>query len=154
MGDVDAGIEVGGFVDYKWEQLQARMELRQGWGGHEGMVADAQVNYTDNYGPLRFAAGPRLSWASADYHETYFGINARQSARTGLVRYEPGNGLVSYGVGSVAILPVADRVSVTAFAGYDRLGDQVTDSPLIDERGSDDQLTTGLGISYRFGFNG
>lgn len=152
MGDVDTTFELGGFADYQWNVLQSRLELRQGVGGHEGVVADAQVNYSDSLGPIRFGAGPRLKWASADYNQTYFGVDAAQSARTGLARYEADAGIVSYGVGASGMMPVTDSISMVAFAGYDRLGDQAKDSSFIEERGDENQMSIGLGVSYRFGF--
>ena len=153
MSDVDTAIEIGGFADYQWRNVQSRVEFRQGMGGHEGFIASAQMNYTGNAGPVRFGAGPRITWASADYNQTYFGIDARQSARTGLAAYDPDGGIASYGVGGFAAMPLTDSVSLTAFAGYDRLGEQAADSPLVEERGSDDAVTAGIGVSYRFGWN-
>ncbi len=153
MGDIDATLEVGGFVDYRWGVVQSRLELRQGFGGHEGFVADANLNYADNVGPVRFSVGPRLTYASQDYNQTYFGINAAQSAGTGLAQYNADGGLVSYGFGAFAMMPLAQALSLTAFGGYDWLGDEAADSPLVRQRGDDQQLSLGLGLSYRFGFN-
>jgi outer membrane scaffolding protein for murein synthesis (MipA/OmpV family) len=39
------------------------------------------------------------------------------------------------------------------FAGYDRMGDVVTDSSLIKQEGEANQITVGAGISYRFGWD-
>jgi outer membrane protein len=46
LGNVGATAEVGGFVDYwpvPW--LRARVELRQGFGGHHGIVSDETVDF-------------------------------------------------------------------------------------------------------------
>lgn len=152
MGEVDTAFEVGGFIDYQWQKLQTRLEVRQGFGGHEGVVADLELNYRGRLGDGFFAVGPRMTWASADYNQTYFGVDATQAAATGLAQYNAGSGIASYGVGGFALIPLRDKVTLTAFAGYDRLADEVADSSFIRERGTANQLTVGLGVSYAFNF--
>lgn len=151
MGDVDAAPELGGFAQYNYGRLAPRLEVRQALGGHEGMVAEARLNYTDNAGPVVFSFGPRAKWASENYTQTYFGVNAAQSARTGLARYTADGGLVSYGVGGMARMPIAKNVAVTGFAGYDHMGEAATDSSFIKARGESDQIMVGAGVSYKFG---
>jgi outer membrane scaffolding protein for murein synthesis (MipA/OmpV family) len=45
------------------------------------------------------------------------------------------------------------KINLRSFAGYDRLGDAAKDSSLIQERGEENQMSVGLGVSYRFGFD-
>src|SRR5262249_51959853 len=46
LGDVGATAEIGGFVDY-WPTpwLRARVEVRQGFGGHHGVVSDGTADF-------------------------------------------------------------------------------------------------------------
>jgi outer membrane scaffolding protein for murein synthesis (MipA/OmpV family) len=156
LGDVDTAIELGGFAQYTYEKKRARVEVRHGYGGHEGLIGDVSLNYGNTYTgfgpPILYSLGPRATIADADYNNTYFGINQTQSINSGLARYSADSGLVSYGVGAFALLPLTDSVSVSTFAGYDRLGAEVTDSSLIKERGSKNQFVTGMSLSYKFGY--
>lgn len=155
LGDVDGAPELGGFIEYDLLPfLEAKAELRQAIGGHEGLVGDLGVNYKTQIGgfdrPVYFSAGPRMRVASEDYTESYFGIDAGQSARSGLAAYTPEGGVVSYGVGSSLTVPVTEKVRTTVFAGYDRLGDEAADSPLVEQRGSANQGMAGITIGYSF----
>ncbi len=49
-------------------------------------------------------------------------------------------------------MSVSKSVSVGVIAGYDRLGSEAADSPLIKECGDKNQFRGGLRISYKFGF--
>lgn len=150
LGDVSTAGEAGGFFQYTAHSLSLRTELRQGFGGHTGWLWDNSLNYNGNSGPVRYSFGPRLSFAGQDYVNTYFGIDANQSARSGLGTYRNDGGLASYGFGASAMIPVSDTISVTAFTGYTRLADNLADSPLVRSRGSANQFTLGLGVGYRF----
>jgi outer membrane protein len=156
LGDVDGTMELGGFVEYNYEPITTKVEIRQGVDGHEGMIGDVSLSYGNTYmglgPPIIYSFGPRATFADSDYNNAYFGINQTQSTRSGLARYNADSGLVSYGVGAFALLPVTDSVSVSTFAGYDRLGAEVTDSPLIKERGSENQFVAGMTVSYQFGY--
>lgn len=158
MGDVDLALEFGGFVQKGFvnNQLRARAEVRQGTGGHEGVVADTNLSWNGmkRDRSLLYSAGVRATWASSDYTNAYFGVNALQSAATGLAPFRTGSGLVSAGVNASLTKPLGRfgrDGAVTLFTSYDRLGDVVADSTLIRERGERNQFTLGLAYGYRFG---
>lgn len=154
MGDIGVAGEAGAFVEKRFgakRQWRARAEVRQGFGGHEGVVGDVQAAYSGRTGRVLYSVGPRATFASADYMQTYFGVDAGQSARTGLAVSRPDGGLVSYGLGANVIRPLDRRRVVTLFAGVDRLGGEPAGSSLIRERGQRTQFTVGLGYGFRFG---
>lgn len=154
FGDIDPTLELGGFVEYKWGSFTPKIELRQGVDGHKGMLAEAGINYggslTQFGPPIIFALGPRVTFADPDYNNVFFGINQTQSANSGLNQYKASSGVVSYGVGGFALLPITEKVSLYGFGGYERLGTEPGDSPLIEQRGSKNQFVCGLSASYKF----
>lgn len=150
LGDVSVAGEVGGFVERRLGAWRARVEVRQGFGGHTGIVADGSINYQARLGRTFMSFGPRATLASGDFMETYFGIDAAQSQRSGLRPYAPSGGLLSYGVGGSLIRPLDRRSAVTLFTGLDRLAEEPGDSPLVRDRGRRMQFTLGLGYGYRF----
>lgn len=154
MGDVNAAAELGGFVEKSFGsrgQWRLRGEVRRGFGGHEGLVADASLNARVRAGRTIISFGPRLSAASSDYMQTFFGIDADQSLRTGLARYKAGGGLLSYGAGGTVIRPLDRRSAITLFTSLERLAGPAADSPLIRERGRPTQFTLGIGYGFSFG---
>src|SRR6266478_1063955 len=64
LGDIGATVELGGFLEYfPVDWFRTRVETRQGFGGHHGVVADFSA---DAIVPIiqgvTFSAGPRFTW--------------------------------------------------------------------------------------------
>ncbi|MEF3695995.1 MipA/OmpV family protein [Desulfolutivibrio sp.] len=156
LGNVDATIELGGFVEYSIGPFTYQLELRQGLGGHKGFIAETGLNlkgFIEKSGkPIMYSFGPRATFADANYNNAYFGISKNQSTNSGLSRYDAVAGLVSYGVAGFVAVPVMDSFSIGVFGGYDRLARVASDSPLIKKRGDANQFTGGMRITYEFGF--
>jgi len=154
LGDVDAAAELGGFASYQRNAWRARVELRQGVGGHDGLVGDVSLDYTGGDRHWRYAIGPRMRFGSADFVSAYFGVDAGQSARSGLPIFDADGGVNSAGVGFSAIIPQDRNITLVLFGGYDRLLGDIADAPLVDLRGSPDQFTLGASLSWQFDFGG
>jgi len=148
------GVEAGGFAEaYPTDWLRARVEVRQGIRAHSGIVADAAVDaFTDITPELRASAGPRVTLASSDYFDTYYGVNARQSAASGLSGYKPGGGVKSVGFGGALTWKASQNWTTSTFLEYTRLTGPAADSSLVRERGDRNQLLIGVSASYKFNF--
>jgi outer membrane protein len=155
LGDVGWTLELGAFAEYwalPW--LRTRVEVRQGLGGHHGIVsditADAVVPLTN---ALTLSAGPRMTLATADALRPYFGVNAAQSLGSGLPIFEPKGGVRSFGFGVQARQQWSAQWATNLFLEYDRLVGDAARSPIVAGSGSPNQLTVGLGVSYAFDFS-
>lgn len=152
LGDVGLTAEVGGFVDYwptRW--LRARVEVRQGFGGHAGVVSDQMLDVIVPVTPQwTLSGGPRLTEATREANFPYFGIDAGQSAASGLPVYDPGGGLRSFGLGTQARYQWNPQWASHAFVEYSRLADGIANSPIVAVRGSADQAMFGFGTTYSF----
>ena len=153
LGDIDVGLEAGGFVEYyplSW--LRARAELRRGFIAHDALMGDLKLDAFARLGDNWIAAaGPRLSLAGGDYQQTYFGVTPQQSAASGLPVFQPRGGLLSYGAAAQVTYHWTKRVESTAYATANRLVGDAADSPLVTERGSRNQF--GAGVSTRWTFD-
>src|SRR5690606_36465143 len=99
LGNVDAAGEAGGFVHYDLRPFSAGAEVRQGFGGHEGVVGDFFLAWSGLLGErTRISAGPSVTLASSDFTESYFSINSAQAARSGYSPYNADGTYVSYGL--------------------------------------------------------
>lgn len=154
MGDVPGTVSLGAFAEYNLKQYRFKLQVNQGVTGHEGLFAEAKVNYsgviTYNGPPLIYSFGPNIKFGNSTHTNAYWGVTSEQAARSGLEQYRAAAGILSYGVGGFALLPVTKTISVSLFAGYDRLASPVTNSPLVQVRGSVNQVATGLSLSYGF----
>jgi outer membrane protein len=152
LGNVGATLEVGGFVDY-WptDWLRARLELRQGIGGHHGVVSDQTVDVVVPVSPQwTVSGGPRMTIASKEANTPYFSVDANQSVASGLPTYDAGGGVRSIGAGAQARYQWTPRWASHAFVEYWRLTGDVGNSPIVTERGAPDQAMFGLGTTYSF----
>jgi len=154
LDPVKFGVEAGGFVEvYPTDNIRLRGEVRRGIRSHSGVVADVAVDVFDDLSPtIRVSGGPRLSLASADYFDAYYGVSAGESARSGLPRYTPGGGIKSVGAGAAITWKTTDKITTSFFTEYVRLLGPAADSPLVERRGSPNQLSVGVSATYRFDF--
>lgn len=154
LGDVDGTIEVGGFLEYDTRPLNARIEIRQGLNGHEGLIGElslrtgARLVVADR--PVIIRVGPDVTLVDDAYNDTFFGVDAGQSAASGLDAFDADGGLLSYGLGSTVVMPFNDHVAAVTFLGYRRLAGDAADSSLVEDRGSPDQVTAGFFLNYSF----
>jgi MipA family protein len=155
VGDVDFTVEAGGFVQvFPGRNLRLRAELRQGIGGHKGLVgdlgADLVVRDEDTY---VFSIGPRARWGDDDFHEAYFGVPVAIPA-SGLAAYDPHSGF--YAVGAMAGLTykLGRNWGVRSYVGYDRLIGDAARSPIVRAFGSRDQFSGGAGLFLEFNIGG
>jgi outer membrane scaffolding protein for murein synthesis (MipA/OmpV family) len=154
LDPVKWGAEAGGFAEiYPTDWLRLRGELRQGIRAHHGIVADVAADaFADVTETVRISGGPRLSIASADYFEAYYGVGSEESAKSGLKPYHPGGGLKSFGTGGAVTWKATEKVTASLSGEYARLAGPAADSSLVKERGSVDQFMIGLSTTYRFDF--
>lgn len=153
LSEVKWGGELGGFADvYVTDWMRARAEVRQGIRAHDGLVADVAVDaFTDIAPDLRVSAGPRMTFATSGYTSAYYGVDAAESAASGLSQYNPDGGVTSYGAGGAITWNATDKITMSAFTEYKRLAGPAADSSLVQERGSKNQLMFGVSASYKFG---
>jgi outer membrane protein len=152
VGDVNRTLEAGAFAQYELsDAFRLRAELRQGIGGHEGLVGNVGADYVtrdgDNY---LFSIGPRLRFGDGKFQRAFFGIDDEAALASGLPLYRPDSGLYAVGAVSSARYEIGGGWGLFGFARYDRLVGDARKSPIVEEFGSDNQFSAGIGISRTF----
>jgi len=152
LGNVDFTVEAGGFVEF-WptQWLRTRGELRQGFGGHHGVVGDLMADLVMPVTPqLTLSGGPRTTLMSDKALDPYFSVNSVQSVNSGLPVYNAGGGFYSWGAGAQARYQWNPTWATYVFVEYERLIGGAGDSPIVTLRGSRDQWQVGVGVTYSF----
>lgn len=152
LGNVDFAFEAGGFVEF-WptEWLRGRAELRQGFGGHHGLVSDLMADLVVPVAPqLTLSGGPRTTIMSGSAVSPYFSVDGQQSVASGLPVYEASGGFYSYGAGAQARYQWTPQWASHVFVEYERLVGDAANSPVVALRGSRDQIQAGVGVTYSF----
>jgi len=156
VGNVGFTVEAGGFVELlPAPNFRLRAELRQGLGGHKGLVGDIGADFiVRDENTYIFSIGPRLRWADNDFHDAYFGVTPTVSGATGLAAFDPNSGF--YAVGAVAGLTykLGDNWGLQGYAGYDRLIGDAGNSPIVAAFGSRSQFSGGAGLFIEFNIGG
>jgi outer membrane protein len=152
LGNVDWAVELGVFAEYWWlPWLRTRAELRNGIGGHHGLVGELTADAVYKFAPRwTLAGGPRMTLVSAQALDPYFGISAAQSVASGLPVYTAKGGVYSYGAGVQLRYDINTRWETYTYLEYERLTGDAANSPLIVQRGTRDQLSAGIGLTYSF----
>ncbi len=157
MADIDATFEAGLLIGFKYvnpsnrrQRFRAGVTFTHDVGGeHEGFVIDV---FARAWGPLgkRFdlGLGAGITFADDDYMATYFSVNASDAARSGLPIFAAEGGVRDFRVFPVLVMHLSQHWHLAAGIRYSRLLSDAEDSPLVDDRGSADQLAAGVGVIY------
>jgi outer membrane protein len=149
MGDIDFAAEPGVFAEVTTGPLQAGVELRQALGGHEGLLAEARVDYRLRLGQVGISFGPRVRYGDDTHTQAFYGVSPAQAVRAGLPSYRPEGGIQTIGLGAGAAWRVSPAWTLVAFGEAGTLQGDAKDSPLVRLRGQDDYQTFGFALSTR-----
>ena len=152
LPDVGWTVEAGGFVQYQLTPtLRARAELRQGLGGHGGLIGVAGLDYVvRDRDRWLVSIGPRLTFSNGRYQRAYFGVAPGDAPAAGLPAFEPDGGLHAAGATGSIIRQLTKRWGVFGFVRYDRLLGGPGASPVTRGFGARDQLSGGAALTYSF----
>ena len=122
LGDIDSTIEAGGFISYRIKPWRFELEARQDVGSeHDGALVEMSAGTTLPFDtPLVFVA-LGATWASDDYMESFFGIDAKQSANSGHKKYKAESGIKDVKISMTAGYPLTNRWRLGGKVEYKRL---------------------------------
>ena len=149
LGDVDSSIEVGGFLSYRQKPFRFKMEARQDAdSGHEGALVELSAGKNLTFEkPLVFIA-LGTTWASDNYMESFFAVDAQQSADSGLKKYDADAGIKDVSISMTSGYRITNRWRIGGKLEYKRLVGDAADSPIVDD---ENQFLAGISLSYHMG---
>jgi outer membrane protein len=120
-------------------------------GGHEGAVLEGSLGLlTPLSDRLTIIASATASYMSENYADSYFGVSAAGSAASGLPQFDADQGFKDVGLSMIATYEWTEEIGSVLIGNYSRLIDDAADSPIVSQRGSEDQFFLGLGLTYTF----
>lgn len=149
---VDDAVEVGGFAGFEAQGWHGRVEITQDVAdAYNGWLLGVKAGYRAVFSPkLSLNITAFTDYASDDYMETYFGIDAADAARSGLDTFNADAGFKDVGLSLAAHYGGPEGWGVTGIAAYKRLLGDAEDSPVVDDEGNANQLFAGVLITYGF----
>jgi outer membrane scaffolding protein for murein synthesis (MipA/OmpV family) len=149
LDDVDGGFAVGGFVKYRKKPFRFELDIRQDTGsGHEGALIEAGAGVGIPFDKPLFLAMLQTTWASDDYMENFFGVSAKESARSGLKEFDADSGIKDIGIKLTSGIRLRKNLRLALSLQYKRLIGDASDSPIVDD---ENQFLAGVGIVYSWG---
>jgi outer membrane protein len=153
LNPIDTAVEIGIGLDYEIDAARFHGDIRRGVTGHEGVIAEAGVQLIARpVDGLTVSAGPRVSFADAEYMSTYFGVTAGEAAASGRSAYNAGGGVKSAGVEARLRYEFTNDWGVEGAVAWDRLVGDAADSPIV-ATGSADQFSGRIGLFRKFTVN-
>ncbi len=153
LGDIDRSVGVGGFIELSAGAWLANLSVspRNVGNDTEGTLATFDIGYTTSIiNLLKLTTGLSTSWADDDYMQGYFGVTDAQAIRSELSRFNITSGFKDVGIQMKASYAMSPRWSFEGQVGYWRLLNDATDSPIVKEVGSANQIRGLIGLSYQF----
>ncbi len=158
LGSTDDGILVGAVVGYDFNAspaavLGVELDGRFDLAGDIGGLVTVRGIYRRPLGSDKkwlVNASVESTYASDDYMENYFGINASQAARSSLNAFNAESDIKDVGVSAGITYSITERWSVSGLASYKRLLGDAEDSPVTDVAGDETQVFAGALINIRF----
>jgi MipA family protein len=127
----------GAYANYNVnDKLTLRSALRLGVGdGADGSLVHLGGSYkVFQAGFFGVSLNAHVKYANSSYLQSYFGVNAAQSASSGLKAYQPKAGFAAAKVSLTAATPLSREVFVFVNASVQRLLGDAANSPIVKSK--------------------
>ncbi|HEX6435959.1 MAG TPA: MipA/OmpV family protein [Candidatus Binatia bacterium] len=157
MKEIDGTIEGGIFADYvfRLSQNPRHRFIVGGLGQYDlggeshGWKFTGSARYFHPVStPIDLFVTTQLNFATKDYMDTYFAVDSEDSTRSGLPHYTAGGGAKDWALSGGLLFYLSRSWVTTAAVRYARLFSHAADSPIVDDRGSENQFFGGVGVAY------
>jgi outer membrane protein len=149
LGDIKGTERASVFAAYTYQWLSLRGALSQDIGGkHQGTLASLDLR--GEYRPsdrLTLFAGPGITWADSKHTQTFYGVDATQSAASGLPQFTAKSGVESLRLNVGADYRLTPQWTVGALASAGTLRGDAANSPITVRKTQD---TFAVFARYRF----
>ena len=162
VDEIDPTVEAGVSGGYTWWEptnprnrvsLSATVMADLG-GRYDGYTAGLNlIAMREVARPVDIALVAGVGYGDDGFAETYFGVSQREADRSGLAPFRPDGGATSVYAAPAVILHFSEAWHVGAGVQWRRIMGEAADSPLVAERGDEDQFIIGAGFAYAWGFN-
>lgn len=140
---LDAGFSVTSGGDWGVASLKA---MADALGVHEGYEISATYAYPLTFERLTVVPSIGAHWLSSDLVDYYYGV--RNDEATAARPAYSGKAVFNTSASLTAVYELSDSWEIIGGGQYTHLGDEITDSPIIER---DREVILYSGIVYRFG---
>ncbi len=152
LDDVEGGFTAGWFLDYAIDPVTLTLDAVQGVSGdNDGLLLTFGADYPIELSPSwRLGIRPSVSYATEGYMDAFFGVSPAEAARSPFALYTPDGGFRDVSVALRAIYAWDRNWRLVGLLRLGYLLGEAADSPIVEVAGDAFQISTGLGVAYRF----
>jgi outer membrane protein len=157
MDEVDGTVDAGIFGAYVWQEqgnprhrftTQASF-LSDVGDVYRGWIATGSVRYWYPISkPVDILIGLGTNYGNSQYMDTYFGVNSHSARMSGLNRFDADAGFRDVNLSAALVVHFSENWHMGVGFKYFRLLSDAADSPIVEDRGSEDQIIGGVGFAY------
>ena len=158
MRNTDTAVMLGAIVGWDFLPqpevgLIAGVEAVYDVANDNGALVSPHIRYANVLPGSPWSVGTEFftTWASDDFMTEQFAVSNADAGRSGLPRFRADEGFKDVGLRVGANYRFTDHWSTTLLGQYTRLLGDAADSPIVDDRGNENQLFFGLTLNYSFG---
>ena len=152
MKNISDANELGIFGGFEWNNWFVFLDILGDTGNaYNGWYATLKGGYNWAINKAwMLSMGAHTTYADDDYMQTYFGVSAADSARSGLKRYNADSGMKDVGIDLGLNWNFASSWDLRGIASISQLiGDADDSSPVVNE-GSETQFMGGVMVLFKF----
>ena len=152
LDKVDASFMLGGFAELEVDHFMASIEaMKDVADGNDGSIVRLRVGYKIPFNKTWILSiTAYTTWADDDYMSAYFGIDQKNSLKSGLKEYDADSGFKDVGITVPLLYNASAHWSFMGVVGYKRLIGDAADTPIVDDEGNENQYVGGAFVIYRF----
>lgn len=149
LDDIDLSAEIGAFGAVELGPMELGMELYQDIGsGHEGLHGQVTADFGRPIGKrLYVEAGPYVAFGDSQYMESFYGVTASQSGRSGFSTHDAGSGIYGAGLSVMGRVGISEHWGFVGTLDYMRLLGDAADSPIVE---NENGFQAGAFLTYTF----
>ncbi len=157
MKDIDGTVEGGGWFGVQFidasnprKRFSADVDvLADMTGEHDGYTVYLGARgWYPVYEMIDAYFGMTGCYASSNYMDTYFSVGKTDHERSGLPEFGATSGVKDFRINTAMVMHLSPNWHLAAGVQYRSLLNDAKDSPIVDDRGSANQLIGGLGLAY------
>ncbi len=159
MRDIDGTIEGGGWLGVEFvkpgnprKRFAANVDVLADMANeHHGYTVYAQAGvWYPVHEMFDVYLGVTGTYASSNYMDTYFSVDADNHNRSGLPEFDASAGVKDFRINPALVMHINAHWHLAAGVQYRCLSGDAHDSPVVDDRGASSQFIGGLGLAYNW----
>ncbi len=157
MEKIDDTVDVGLTAAYVWKNkanprhrfISSLTYYMDAGSVYNGWLVQAGARYWYPISkPIDIQVGIGATYGNSQYMDTYFGVDRKDSSRSGLKKYTADAGFRDINAQVAAVFHLSPNWHIGAGVKYFGLLSEASDSPIVEDAGDANQFIAGLGVAY------